>query len=176
MDQAWEIALDVCDWSFRSTGMWHMHIMRVSWQVYNGGHVCARDGWISILGFCIPQSIVCSKQCNHKLAFQIQSLHVTGSSVVNPQRKCTCYNTEGFIHLYNLVPRAFPLIQWVLCIITSFSAWEWGLAKQVLRVCVSFLHTGYKYTSLIRKLAGINGGLNLIHLRRKNNSLISRST
>ena len=50
------------------------------------------------------------------------------------------------------------------------------IAKQVPRVCVSFLHTGYKYISLIRKLAGINGGLNLVHLRRKNNSLISRST
>ena len=55
-----------------------------------------------------------------------------------------------------------------------------GIAKQVPpifpRVCVPFLHTGYKYTSLIRKLSGINGGLNLIHLRRKNNSLIGRST
>ena len=51
-----------------------------------------------------------------------------------------------------------------------------GIAKQVPRVCVLFLHTGYKYTSLIRKLARINGGLNLVHLRRKNNSLISRST
>ena len=44
------------------------------------------------------------------------------------------------------------------------------------RVCVPFLHTGYKHTSLIRKLSGINGWLNLIHLRRKNNSLIGRST
>ena len=51
-----------------------------------------------------------------------------------------------------------------------------GIAKQVPRVCIPFLHTGYKYTSLIRKLSGINGGLNLIHLRRKNNSLIGRST
>ena len=43
-----------------------------------------------------------------------------------------------------------------------------GIAKQVPRVCVLFLRTGYKYTSLIRKLSGINGGLNSIHLRRKN--------
>ena len=33
-----------------------------------------------------------------------------------------------------------------------------GIAKQVPRVCVPFLRTGYKYTSLIRKLSGINGG------------------
>ena len=43
-----------------------------------------------------------------------------------------------------------------------------GIAKQVPRVCVPFLRTGYKYTSLIRKLSGINGGLNSVHLRRKN--------
>ena len=43
-------------------------------------------------------------------------------------------------------------------------------------MCVPFLHTGYKYASLIRKLSGINGGLNLVYLRRKNNSLIGRST
>ena len=43
-----------------------------------------------------------------------------------------------------------------------------GIAKQVPRVCVPFLHTGDKYISLIRKLSGINGGLNSIHLRRKN--------
>ena len=43
-----------------------------------------------------------------------------------------------------------------------------GIAKQVPRVCVPFLHTSYKYISLIRKLSGINGGINSIHLRRKN--------
>ena len=50
------------------------------------------------------------------------------------------------------------------------------IAKQVPWVCVPFLHTCYKYTSLIRKLSGINGGLNLINLRRKNRSLIRRSS
>ena len=45
-----------------------------------------------------------------------------------------------------------------------------GIAKQVPRVCVPFLRTGSKYTSLIRKLSGINGGLNSIHLQRKNST------
>ena len=43
-----------------------------------------------------------------------------------------------------------------------------GTAKQVppfFRECVFhfYIRTGYKYTSLIRKLSGIHGGLNLIH-------------
>ena len=53
-------------------------------------------------------------------------------------------------------------------VIQCMRVWLGGIAKQVPRVCVPLLRTGYKYTSLIRKLSGINGRLNSIHLRRKN--------